>query len=111
MGIKACLGTRFIASLECIAHPTYKELICKTNEDETVLVRRGERMLVRILPTPLSKRMLENQELCQTLAVPENIKKAWIDGDIGAYSLPAGQVVGLIRNTKTIREIILEMVS
>ena len=104
------VGTRFIASIECGAHNTYKQNVCAHDESETVLVdRRGAR--VRALPTRLALKTIENREEAEALAVPENVSRAWIDGDLDAYLLTAGQAVGLINEIKPVKEIIEEMVS
>lgn len=43
-------------------------------------------------------------------AAREQLQRAWIEGDMGAYILPAGEVLGMIREVKSVGEIIREMV-
>lgn len=106
------VGTRFIASTECIAHQSYKEGICRARTDDTILVGRTGRILVRVLPTDLARRIRQDQSGELAASIPrQNIGKAWLHGDLEAYTLAAGQVAGLVREVKTVREIIEEMVS
>lgn len=106
------VGTRFIASDECIAHQSYKEGVCRAGEGDTFLVRRTGRILVRVLPTDLARRIRRDTTGNLAASIPRrNIEKAWLRGDLDAYTLAAGQVAGLVREVKTVREIIEEMVS
>jgi NAD(P)H-dependent flavin oxidoreductase YrpB (nitropropane dioxygenase family) len=40
----------------------------------------------------------------------ESLNKAWTEGDLKADVLAAGQVAGMIKSVKSVREIIVEMV-
>lgn len=104
------VGTRFIASAECIAHASYKEMICRAAETGTFLIERSERILVRVLPTDLARRLREDPSQGQAV-LKQNIDRAWIQGDLETYTLAAGQVAGLVHEVKTVREIVEEMVS
>ena len=104
------IGTRFIASRECVAHKNYKEKVCGSKETETILIDRGK-IRVRVLRTPLAQALHnepENHGFDPSQA--GNLEKAWIDGNLDAYTLPAGQIAGMIREIKSVREIIQEMV-
>ncbi|MCF8041472.1 MAG: nitronate monooxygenase [Desulfarculaceae bacterium] len=106
------VGTRFIASTECIAHQSYKQGICRAGEGDTFLVQRTGRILVRVLPTDLALRIRRDAGGELAASIPrQNIGRAWLHGDLDAYTLAAGQVAGLVREVKTVREIIEEMVS
>ncbi|MBU2467854.1 MAG: nitronate monooxygenase [Proteobacteria bacterium] len=106
------VGTRFIASAECIAHENYKAMICQATETDTILIDRTDRIMVRVLPTALAQRLREDPSGGRSAAIPrQNIGKAWIQGDLDAYTLAAGQVAGIVHEVKTVREIIEEMVS
>lgn len=106
------VGTRFIASSECIAHDNYKSLLCQAAETCTILIKRSDRILVRVLPTALAMRLRQDPSGVRAAAVlKENIGRAWIQGDLDAYALAAGQVAGIIHQVRTVREIIEEMIS
>lgn len=104
------VGTRFIASQECIAHQSYKEMICQAGETGTFLIERTPSILVRVLPTSLAKRVKDNPEQAKTIR-RQDIGRAWLRGELETYILAAGQVSGLIHEVKTVRQIIEEMVS
>ncbi|BEQ14768.1 2-nitropropane dioxygenase [Desulfoferula mesophila] len=105
------VGTRFIASVECVAHPTYKEMICQASDTSTFLIKRGGRIRVRVLPTNLAKSLrTDDSGQVGTALGGDAIGKAWIGGDVEAYTLPAGQVSGLVQQVRTVAQIIEEMV-
>ncbi len=87
-----------------------KEMICRAAETGTFLIERSERILVRVLPTALARRLREDTSQGQTV-LKQNIDRAWIQGDLEKYTLAAGQVAGLVHEVKTVREIVEEMVS
>ena len=73
---------------------------------------RTGRILVRVLPTDLARRIRRDTTGELAASIPrQNIGKAWLEGELDAYTLAAGQVAGLVREVKTVREIIEEMVS
>ena len=53
----AQLGTRFIATTECSAHPRYKQAIVDAHEDEIVLTERLTGVPVAVINTPYIQRM------------------------------------------------------
>ncbi|MBL8980873.1 MAG: nitronate monooxygenase [Gemmatimonadetes bacterium] len=53
----AQLGTRFIATTECSAHPRYKQAIVDAREDEIVLTERLTGVPVAVINTPYIQRM------------------------------------------------------
>lgn len=104
------IGTRFIASKECIAHPNYKEALCRAAETDTVLIPRG-RVRIRALRTPLAERLLERPPDAASTPKPEALEDAWIRGNLDANPLAAGEIAGMIREIKSVREIIEGIVS
>jgi enoyl-[acyl-carrier protein] reductase II len=103
------VGTRFIASEECIAHSDYKRIILETRDTGTRLVNLG-RYQVRTLNTPLVERLIAGEPMPEMAQKDSSIEDAWIKGDLDAGTLPAGQVSGLIAAIRPVREIIEEMV-
>jgi enoyl-[acyl-carrier protein] reductase II len=104
------VGTRFIATRECIAHQNYKDALCRAAETETVLIPRG-RVRIRALRTPLAERLLERPPEAASTPAPEALEEAWIRGNLDANPLAAGEIAGMVRDVKSVREIIQEMVS
>lgn len=52
------MGTRFVATSECIAHPAVKEAILSAQETDTVLTLRSIKAAFRVLRTPISERLI-----------------------------------------------------
>lgn len=108
-GVQA--GTCFIASKECAAHEVYKKTLCQADETGTRLVNLGP-MQVRALRTQLVDRVLEGaSQLSFKDFSPQNVEAAWVNGDLEAFALPAGQIAGMIKEIKSVHEIIEGMVA
>lgn len=104
------VGTRFIATKECIAHTNYKDIIVESQETGTGLVDLG-RFRIRALQTKLVDGLIQGTENTDKVFTSEAVEESWLEGDIGAGVLPAGEVSGLISSVPTVRELIDEMVS
>jgi len=105
------VGTRFIASRECVAHENYKKALIAAGDRDTLLVSRG-RMQVRVVRTPLAEKLARasgNDDEFTSLS--GRLEDAWIKGDLDSYTIPSGQIAGMIKEVKSVREIIEEMVS
>lgn len=102
------VGTRFIATKECIAHANYKSFILGTKETGTGLVDMG-RFRIRALRTPLVERMFKGEEPTGQAFAGEAIEASWLRGDLEAGVLPAGEISGLISGVSSVKEIIEEM--
>ncbi len=103
------IGTRFIATKECIAHSTYKDIIVNSDETETGLINMG-RFRIRALRTALCENLIKNEDLPRPGFARQVMEDAWIKGDLEAGVLPAGQVAGLISGIPAVREVIEEIV-
>jgi enoyl-[acyl-carrier protein] reductase II len=104
------VGTRFIATRECIAHQKYKDAILAATEVGTGLLDHG-RFQVRALRTPLVERILAGESKAPAGLKEASLEASWVAGDLEAGSLPAGEVAGLIHSIPSAGEIIEEMVS
>lgn len=103
------VGTRFIASIECVAHENYKWTILESAETGTGLLNMG-RFQVRALRTPLVEEVLATGQIARGAFGDGGFEASWIEGDLSAGALPAGEVIGLIHEVLSVREIIQEMV-
>lgn len=103
------VGTRFIATRECIAHGNYKDAIVNSQETGTDLVDMV-RFRLRALRTPLVQRVLDGEPMSGAGFTGPGLEESWIKGDLEAGLLPAGQVAGLVRNVPPVREVIEELV-
>ncbi len=110
------MGTRFVCSDECIAHPKYKERILKANDRSTVVIRQTTGHPMRCLQNKLTRqlRALEKAGASEKeldLFSRGRVYLGLIEGDIDEGSLIAGQIAGLIKKIKPVRVIIEEMIT
>ncbi|MBW1705779.1 MAG: nitronate monooxygenase [Deltaproteobacteria bacterium] len=103
------VGTRFIATKECIANGIYKNTIVEVGEFGTGLVNMG-RFQIRALRTPLAEKMIKGEKGPDNIFTPAALKEAWIKGDLEAGVLAAGQISGSVHDILSVREVIEEMV-
>ena len=110
------MGTRFLATQECITHHLYKEAILQAADDDTVITGKLTGTTCRVLKNSLSEEWLRREkdekttmEDLQTLGVGK-IKSAIIDGDIEYGSVVCGQIAGMIKKIKTVKEVIDEII-
>lgn len=118
------LGTRFIATQECIAHPAYKEALVAASEADTVLIERAIGRPARVLRGPFVERILtveadlERRGASREESLPEllpyirgevNVRAA-IEGKLDDGFIWAGQSAGLIHDIPTARDLIERIV-
>lgn len=109
------MGTRFLASKECIVHDNYKESLIKCKDRDTVLTGYHGHY-VRVLKNKLTK---EYDALIKSGAPEEELEKlgagklraAVVEGDSQMGSLMAGQVAAMIKEVQTCDEIIQEVIT
>jgi enoyl-[acyl-carrier protein] reductase II len=103
------VGTRFIATKECIAHENYKNLIVESSDLGTVLIKVG-RVQVRALRTALTRRIEAGEIDAMSVFGGPAMEDSWIKGNADEGILPAGQIAGLVKNIVSVKEVIHEMV-
>lgn len=110
------MGTRFVCSDECIAHPRYKQKILEAHDRSTVVTGQATGYPLRSLRNELTEQFLAIE---QGGASKEDLELfgsgrmhlGLIDGDIEEGSLLAGQIAGLIKEIKPVRAIIAEIIA
>jgi len=111
------MGTRFLASKECNAHPKIKEWLLQLGETDTMMIQRSIKNAARVVKTDYTQRVLEMEEKGATLEelLPlisgEKMRKAYISGDVSDAVMTVGQVVGLIHEIPSVEEIIKGMIN
>jgi enoyl-[acyl-carrier protein] reductase II len=105
------IGTRLIATKESPAPAVWKEAILKCGDGGTVLLNLGN-MNMRVIQNPKLREEMNDPDI----KLPErynlfNAPKGWLAGDLDLFPAGAGQVAALIRQIKTVREVIEEMVA
>ena len=104
------VGTVLLASNECPIHMNYKQAVINAKDLDTVVTGRSVGAPVRILKNNMSKEYiaLENSganiEELEKLTLG-GLRKAVINGDIETGSVMMGQVAGLVKEIKPIKEI------
>ena len=109
------IGTCLLASDECPIHENYKNAVVNARDSSTVVTGRIGGTPVRILKNPMSREYIKKEKEGATLEELEiytlgALRKAVVDGDVQHGSLMAGQVSGMVKEIKPVREIIENMV-
>jgi nitronate monooxygenase len=110
------MGTRFVATQECPAHPRIKEAFVNATESDTLMIYRSIKNAARVLKTEAAEKILsleqEGASLEELLTAmggrmsPNAYREADVDGTITG----CGQCVGLIHKIKSVREVIEDMI-
>ena len=109
------IGTRFLASEECQIHPTYKELVIKAKDTDSVVTGRYTGHPCRGVKTKFSKR-LANGERDGSLTPDEfeeltlgSLRKAVHDGNLDEGSFLCGAIAGMVNEIKPCDAIVKEI--
>ena len=109
------VGTRFLASDECVIHPIYKELVIKAKDTDSVVTGRYTGHPCRNIKTRFSKR-LASGESSGSITPDEfeeltlgSLRKAVQDGNIDEGSFLCGAIAGMITEVKPCKDIIEQM--
>jgi NADH:quinone reductase (non-electrogenic) len=111
------MGTRFVATRECPAHPLIKERFVKNRETETMLIQRSIRNTARVIRNRAAERVHSMEQQGATLddLLPlisgQGGQRALREGDLESAVISCGQCVGLIHEIKSVKEVIEEMVA
>lgn len=109
------LGTRFVATDECMAHINYKQALLDAKDSDTIITSR-QLLPTRSLKTPFSKRLFD---LDRTGASGEEIynflgysraRRGQIEGDFHEGEAYAGASVGLIKEVLPAAQVIQKLV-
>ncbi|MFC2005504.1 NAD(P)H-dependent flavin oxidoreductase [Chloroflexota bacterium] len=111
------MGTRFLTSKECNVHPKAREWLLQLGEVDTILVQRSLKNTERVVRTEFTEKILEMEGKGATLEelLPlisgQRGRSAYITGDTSNAKISTGQVVGLIHNILSVKEIIEGIIS
>ncbi len=110
------MGTRFMATQESPVHPRFKEWLLRAQETDVVVTQRSIGAPARVLKNELALRVLEMEkqgaalEELLPLISGENKQHAYFDGELEAGVVECGQVVGLIHDMPTVKELVERIV-
>lgn len=110
------IGTRFLASEECQIHSTFKELVVKAKDTDSVVTGRYTGHPCRNIKTKFSKK-LANGEKDGSLTPDEfeeltlgSLRKAVQDGNLDEGSFLCGAIAGMINDVKPCDAIVKELI-
>jgi enoyl-[acyl-carrier protein] reductase II len=110
------MGTRFVATKECLAHPDYKKAIVEANDTATVITGRGL-MMFRGLLNELT-RELRKKELAGAPDEERSVKMfsklseaALLGGDVVKGQAACGEIAGLVHEVIGAGEVVRRMVA
>jgi NAD(P)H-dependent flavin oxidoreductase YrpB (nitropropane dioxygenase family) len=105
------MGTRFVATHECIAHPRIKDWLIKAKETDTVLIDRSIGLPMRVIKNKQAEKALEMDmrkaplEELLTVISGKLGRKAWMEGEIDAGIVSLGMSVGRIQEIMSVKEV------
>lgn len=110
------MGTRFIATQECDAHPRVKQAVLAASNACTVSIRKWI-VFGRDLKNAFTEKYLElqrtgasNGELLQFLS-EHSMYRALVQGDVEEGELPCGQEAGMIKDLSGAAQVIEKIVA
>ncbi|WP_156857997.1 nitronate monooxygenase family protein [Oceanobacillus sp. AG] len=80
------MGTRFIATKECLAHDNYKQAILDAEEEDTTVIKRSIGAPARVLKGPFAEKILEIEKQQQGY---ESLKD-YISGKVNHHYIQEG---------------------
>jgi enoyl-[acyl-carrier protein] reductase II len=110
------MGTRFVCSEECIAHPSFKERIIEAQDRATVVTGESTGHPVRCLENRLTREFRAMEKAGASTEKLEEFGRGKlslgvIQGNIDEGSLMAGQIAGLIKDIKPVKAIIEDIMA
>jgi enoyl-[acyl-carrier protein] reductase II len=126
------LGTRFVMSEECTAHPAFKQSFLKAHARSAISTPQYDQKLPVVAVRALRNKGMDNfgklqLELLTKLNAHKitreeaqfqvesywmgSLRSAVVDGDVDSGSLMAGQSVGLMHDIKPIKDIVQDIIN
>lgn len=111
------MGTRFVATEECIVHPNLKKWMVESCENDTILIQRSIKNMIRAMKNEAALKCLEMEK--QGASLPELLavisgkkgKTCQLEGDLQGGIFAAGQAIGLIDEIKSVKKVIDDVMS
>jgi nitronate monooxygenase len=108
------MGTRFVATQEAPLHNNLKQAMVDYGETDTSLVMRSLRNTERVLTTETTKKVIEIEstgtatiaDIAQYVSGKRGYEQVLKQGNVQEGVMAAGQVMGLIHDIPTVRELI-----
>ena len=110
------MGTRFVPTKECPAHPRIKEKFVQARETDTMMIQRSIRNTARVIRNKAAEKTLAMEEKgasleeLMTAISGQMSKEAYKEGDLESALIACGQCVGLVHEIKSVKEVIEEII-
>jgi len=112
-----CMGTRFMATKECAMHENYKDWMLSASERDTVLIQRSIKNQARVRVNSTAEKVLSLEE--QGAGLKELMpyisgtlgRDGCLGGDLEMGTTCMGQSVGLVKEVKSVAEVIQEIMT
>ncbi len=110
------MGTRFVATAECVAHENYKRALVEARETDTSIIERSLGTPGRVLKNPKAEQIItleaagERDQVIAAIGGKVN-QLAAIDGDLENGWAWTGQVAGLIHDVPSVNDLLETMVA
>ncbi len=111
------MGTRFVATEECIIHRNFKEWIVGAKETDTMMIERSIRNAARVMHNEAAEKVAEMEEHGATLEELMTIisgqvgREAMLSGDLNGGTFAIGQAAGLIHDIKPVKQVVQDIIS
>ena len=109
------IGTRFLASEEAQIHPTFKELVIKAKDTDSIVTGRYTGHPCRNVKTKFTRKLADGEkngtlspEEFENLTVGA-LRRAVVEGDLDSGSFLCGAIAGMINEIKPCGDIISEI--
>lgn len=108
------IGSRFVASQECIAHEKYKQAVLKAKDRSTIVTGTSTGHPVRVIANKLTREYVDMEKRGATQEELENLgagklRIAAYEGDVDYGSVMIGQISGMIDCVKPVESIIQDL--
>jgi len=105
------IGTVLLATKECPIHLNYKERIVRAKDIDSIVTGRNTKAPVRVLKNQMAVKYIEMTKQGYDLLALEkltlgSLRKAVFDGDMENGSIMAGQIAGLVKEIKTVKDVL-----
>lgn len=110
------MGTRFVVANESIVHENYKNKVIKASDIDSEVTGMTTGHPVRCIRNKMTRQYLELEKSGADFMELEkltlgSLRNAVIDGDVVTGTVMAGQIAGLIKEEKSCKQIVEEIIS
>lgn len=110
------MGTRFVATYECVAHQNFKQAIVRATDTDTIITGR-KIGVARVLKGEVAAKILEMEAAGASVAELEAFigssrsRKGQLEGDLVEGQAYCGAIAGMIKEIRSAAEIIQNIVT